>query len=190
MTDILCVNAYTILGVAEDYSSIAITAVYKRRLVDLQRKQTQPNEYALLLNSYRQLADPAVRTKIDQDLAEQRAERKIVVKQPARTKRRYDLSDPTVQYSRLMASAKASRTRTRTDTGRKYDRACREADEALRSGLISNIDRDAIAHLAKSAYQTKLDAIDAKFAASESAIAARFDQSSGTVQSHALEQTA
>lgn len=190
MTDSLYVNAYTTLGVAEDIPSIEIKAAYRRRLVELQRKRTQPSEYALLLNSYRRLADPRIRAEIDGDLARQRAERNIVVKPPAATKRHYDSSDPTVKYGRLMASAKASRTRSRTEAEAKYDRTCREADDALSSGWINSVDHYALVHLAMSTYQTKLEAIEAKFTSSSTDAAKRFGQTSGTVQGNTEGQTA
>ena len=190
MTDSLYVNAYTTLGVAQDVSSIEIKAAYRRRLVELQRKRTQPREYALLLNSYRRLADPKIRAEIDRDLARQRAERNGVVEPPAITKRRHDPNDPKAQYDRLIASAKTSRTRTRTETGLKFDRTCNEADDALSSGRISSLDHDEITHFARSAYHTKLDAIEAKFTASATGAAKRFGQTSGTVQGNTEEQTA
>lgn len=190
MMDSLYVNAYTTLGVAEDVSSNEIKSAYRRRLVELQNKRTQPSEYALLLNSYRHLVHPGIRAEIDRDLAKQRAEREIVIEPPVATKRRYDFSDPTVQYRRLMASAKAARTLSRNNTVAKYDRTCREAGDALSSGRINSVDHDALVRQAKSAYQTKLDAIDVKFAASAAAAAARCDQTSGTVQGNTLEQTA
>ena len=146
--------------------------------------------YADLPNIYRQLVDAASRTKIDQDLAKQRTERKIVIKQPVVTKRRYDSSDPTAQYSRQMASAKAARTRASNESRLKYSRICNEVDDSLRSGRIDSVDRDAIALLAKSAYETKRDEIEAKFMASAAAAQARFDHSSGTGQGNALGQTA
>jgi len=190
MTDNLYVNAYTTLGVAEDVSSIEIKTAYRRRLVELQSKRTQPSEYALLLNSYRRLAYPGMRAQIDQDLARQRAELNIVVEPPAVTKRRNGSSDPTAKFGRLMASAKTSRTRSRTEAVARYDRACREADDALSSGRIGNSVYTAMTHLATSAYQTRLEAIEAKFIASSDAAAARSGQTSATVQANPLDQTA
>ena len=189
MTDSQFRNSYAILGVPPDADLFQITAAYKRRLTQLQRKPTQPSEYPLLRDDYHQLANPIRRAKLDQELSELEARQSLPRAKPVPKKPRPP-SSPATQYRRMMATAKATRTRALSVENRRYNGALNETDWDYRNGRIGITERDARIHLAKSDHQTRLDQIKAKFTASEAKATELFGQPNDLPESEGQEDTA